>query len=159
MIDAQFVKRGKTVSARRLHNNAKKLDAWFVDYRNLGYVTEVKDQVRHFYICLSFVLSRLNHEHLHISVLNVLHRVTVAHAGPSALQGLLRDRYIRGQVSLYPWVSKTWWTAPDHMVPMAAMVPGWPMPTIMWWTTGCSRQAPIHTPQWWGCRLYLYQGR
>ncbi|XP_039985537.1 procathepsin L [Xiphias gladius] len=44
MIDAQFIKRGKTVSARRLHSNAKKLNVWFVDYRNLGYVTEVKDQ-------------------------------------------------------------------------------------------------------------------
>ncbi|XP_076582013.1 digestive cysteine proteinase 2 [Chaetodon auriga] len=44
VIDAQFVMRGKTVSARRLRNNAKKLDAWVVDYRNMGYVTEVKDQ-------------------------------------------------------------------------------------------------------------------
>uniref|UniRef100_A0A3B4VNV9 Cathepsin 12 n=1 Tax=Seriola dumerili TaxID=41447 RepID=A0A3B4VNV9_SERDU len=44
IIDTQFVKRGRTVSARRLRDNARKLDAWFVDYRNLGYVTEVKDQ-------------------------------------------------------------------------------------------------------------------
>ncbi|KAM7410347.1 hypothetical protein PAMA_001676 [Pampus argenteus] len=43
-MDAQFVKRGKTASARWLRNNAKKSDTWFVDYRNLGYVTEVKDQ-------------------------------------------------------------------------------------------------------------------
>uniref|UniRef100_A0A8C2XCW5 Cathepsin 12 n=1 Tax=Cyclopterus lumpus TaxID=8103 RepID=A0A8C2XCW5_CYCLU len=43
-IDSQFVKRGKTVSGRRLRNNAKKLQAYFVDYRNMGYVTEVKDQ-------------------------------------------------------------------------------------------------------------------
>lgn len=46
MIDAQFVKRGKTVSPRKLRANARKLDSWFVDYRNTGYVTEVKDQVR-----------------------------------------------------------------------------------------------------------------
>ncbi|XP_029938416.1 cathepsin L1 [Salarias fasciatus] len=44
MIDAQFVRRGRDVSARRLRNIAKKLDGWFVDYRSLGYVTEVKDQ-------------------------------------------------------------------------------------------------------------------
>ncbi|XP_053286125.1 procathepsin L [Pleuronectes platessa] len=43
-INAQFVHRGKTVSARRLRINARQLDAWFVDYRNMGYVTEVKDQ-------------------------------------------------------------------------------------------------------------------
>lgn len=46
MINAQFVARGREVSARRLRYNAKKLDAVFVDYRNRGYVTEVKDQVR-----------------------------------------------------------------------------------------------------------------
>uniref|UniRef100_A0A3Q3JBG7 Cathepsin 12 n=1 Tax=Monopterus albus TaxID=43700 RepID=A0A3Q3JBG7_MONAL len=39
-----FAKRGKAISARRLRNNAKKLDGWFVDYRNMGYVTQVKDQ-------------------------------------------------------------------------------------------------------------------
>ncbi|XP_042370270.1 procathepsin L [Plectropomus leopardus] len=44
VINSQFVKRGKTISARRLRNNAKYLDSWFVDYRNMGYVTEVKDQ-------------------------------------------------------------------------------------------------------------------
>lgn len=54
MIDAQFVKRGKTVSARRLRNNAKKFDNWFVDYRNMGYVTEVKDQVRYSQIHLEW---------------------------------------------------------------------------------------------------------
>ncbi|TDH08206.1 hypothetical protein EPR50_G00094890 [Perca flavescens] len=43
-IDSQFVKRGKTVSGRKLRINAKKLDAAIVDYRNMGYVTEVKDQ-------------------------------------------------------------------------------------------------------------------
>lgn len=47
MIDAQFVKRGKTVSSRKLRHNAKKLDGRFVDYSKMGYVTEVKDQVRH----------------------------------------------------------------------------------------------------------------
>lgn len=46
MIDARFVKRGKTASAQQLRHNAQKLDAWSVDYRNMGYVTEVKDQVR-----------------------------------------------------------------------------------------------------------------
>ncbi|XP_068600017.1 digestive cysteine proteinase 2 [Brachionichthys hirsutus] len=44
MIDARFAKRKKTVSSRRLRNNAKQLDARFVDYRKMGYVTEVKDQ-------------------------------------------------------------------------------------------------------------------
>ncbi|XP_029001385.1 procathepsin L [Betta splendens] len=43
-INAQFVKRGKTNSARKLRNAAKKIDASAVDYRNRGYVTEVKDQ-------------------------------------------------------------------------------------------------------------------
>lgn len=45
-INAQFAKRGKTSSARRLRDAAKKVDASAVDYRNMGYVTEVKDQVR-----------------------------------------------------------------------------------------------------------------
>lgn len=44
VIDAQFVKRGKAVSARKLRSNARSLDSYFVDYRNTGYVTEVKDQ-------------------------------------------------------------------------------------------------------------------
>ncbi|XP_077963843.1 digestive cysteine proteinase 2 [Gasterosteus aculeatus] len=44
MIDSQFVKRGKTASSRRLRYNAKKLAAHVVDYRQMGYVTEVKDQ-------------------------------------------------------------------------------------------------------------------
>ncbi|XP_010789462.1 cathepsin L1 [Notothenia coriiceps] len=44
VIDSQFVKRGKTVSSRSLRNAAKKLDALVVDYRKMGYVTEVKDQ-------------------------------------------------------------------------------------------------------------------
>uniref|UniRef100_A0A3B3HVE0 Cathepsin 12 n=1 Tax=Oryzias latipes TaxID=8090 RepID=A0A3B3HVE0_ORYLA len=34
----------KEVSARRLRYNARKSEAGFVDYRNMGYVTEVKDQ-------------------------------------------------------------------------------------------------------------------
>uniref|UniRef100_A0A8C7Y0T4 Cathepsin 12 n=1 Tax=Oryzias sinensis TaxID=183150 RepID=A0A8C7Y0T4_9TELE len=44
VMNAQFVKRGKEVSARRLRYNARKSEAGFVDYRNMGYVTEVKDQ-------------------------------------------------------------------------------------------------------------------
>ncbi|KAF7203317.1 cathepsin L1-like [Nothobranchius furzeri] len=44
VINPQFAKRGKEVSARRLRYNAKKRDAGFVDYRNMGYVTEIKDQ-------------------------------------------------------------------------------------------------------------------
>ncbi|TNN42162.1 Cathepsin L2 [Liparis tanakae] len=44
LIDSQFAKRGKTASSRRLRANAKKLGAYFVDYRTMGYVTEVKDQ-------------------------------------------------------------------------------------------------------------------
>ncbi|KAM8888493.1 procathepsin L [Synchiropus picturatus] len=44
MINVNFAKRGKTVSARWLRSMAKKLKAKTVDYRNLGYVTEIKDQ-------------------------------------------------------------------------------------------------------------------
>ncbi|XP_037324642.2 procathepsin L [Pungitius pungitius] len=44
VIDSQYAKRGKTASSRRLRNNAKKLGAYVVDYRQMGYVTEVKDQ-------------------------------------------------------------------------------------------------------------------
>ncbi|XP_027882685.1 cathepsin L1 [Xiphophorus couchianus] len=43
-INAQFVPRGKEDSAQRLRYNAKKLEAAVVDYRSMGYVTEVKDQ-------------------------------------------------------------------------------------------------------------------
>uniref|UniRef100_A0A3B5AEI2 Cathepsin L1-like n=1 Tax=Stegastes partitus TaxID=144197 RepID=A0A3B5AEI2_9TELE len=43
-INARHVRRGREVSAWRLRNNAKKFDSWFVDYRKMGYVTEVKDQ-------------------------------------------------------------------------------------------------------------------
>ncbi|XP_034036352.1 cathepsin L1 isoform X2 [Thalassophryne amazonica] len=43
-MNAQFAKRGKNTSARKLRENARKLDAWAVDYRNMGYVTAVKDQ-------------------------------------------------------------------------------------------------------------------
>lgn len=46
MIDAQIAKRGKTVAARKLRINAKKFDGMVIDYRQMGYVTEVKDQVR-----------------------------------------------------------------------------------------------------------------
>ncbi|XP_036969326.1 procathepsin L isoform X2 [Acanthopagrus latus] len=43
-INAQFVKRGKIVSSRRLRHNARMLDAKAVDYSKMGFVTEVKDQ-------------------------------------------------------------------------------------------------------------------
>lgn len=46
MIDAQIAKRGKTVASRKLRNCAKKFDGMVIDYRQMGYVTEVKDQVR-----------------------------------------------------------------------------------------------------------------
>lgn len=46
MIDAQVAKRGKTVASRKLRNSAKKFDGMVIDYRQMGYVTEVKDQVR-----------------------------------------------------------------------------------------------------------------
>ena len=99
-INAQFVHRGKTVSARRLRNNARKLDAWFVDYRNMGYVTEVKDQVRHSYIHIQkeFFKSRPNQE----VILDSLLRVTVAPAGPSAPPEPSRDKSTREPVSLSP---------------------------------------------------------
>uniref|UniRef100_H3C206 Cathepsin 12 n=1 Tax=Tetraodon nigroviridis TaxID=99883 RepID=H3C206_TETNG len=44
MIDAQIAKRGKTVAARKLRHIAKKFDGMVIDYRQMGYVTEVKDQ-------------------------------------------------------------------------------------------------------------------
>ncbi|KAM3619703.1 uncharacterized protein V6R79_012335 [Siganus canaliculatus] len=44
VMDARFAKRGKTVSSRKLRYTAQLLDARAVDYRNMGYVTEVKDQ-------------------------------------------------------------------------------------------------------------------
>ncbi|KAM4629035.1 digestive cysteine proteinase 2 [Polymixia lowei] len=43
-INAQFVKRGKNASARRLRHNAENLGVVALDYRAMGYVTEVKDQ-------------------------------------------------------------------------------------------------------------------
>lgn len=46
MINAQIAKRGKTVSPQKLRINAKKFDGTVIDYRQKGYVTEVKDQVR-----------------------------------------------------------------------------------------------------------------
>lgn len=118
----------------------------------MGYVTEVKDQVRHSYVHFERVFIQIGSwTPLNLLyVLNVLHRVTVAHAGPSALRELLRDKYTRGQASLYLWVNKTWSTAPNLTVPMAATVPGWPTPTTTWSTTGWRRQAAIRTPQWWG---------
>lgn len=44
VMDARFAKRGKTVSSRKLRYTAQLLDVRAVDYRNMGYVTEVKDQ-------------------------------------------------------------------------------------------------------------------
>ncbi|XP_056132803.1 procathepsin L [Lampris incognitus] len=44
IINAQFVKRGKNVSAQILRENAEMLGAVAVDYRAMGFVTEVKDQ-------------------------------------------------------------------------------------------------------------------
>lgn len=87
----------------------------------------------------------------------MLHRVSVAHVGLSAPRELLRDKYSRTQVNSFRWVSKTWWTAPDHTVLLAAVVPGWPMPMTTWSTTGCSRHPATLTPQWWGCWLCLHQ--
>lgn len=98
MIDAQFVQRGKIVSARKLRNDAKKLDSVFVDYRMLGYVTEVKDQVRYFEFPDECLYSRLNHDHL---CLHDVCRVIAVLVGPSALQELLRDKCTRRRVSLY----------------------------------------------------------
>lgn len=46
MINAQIAKRGKTVSPKKLRIDAKKFDGTVIDYRQKGYVTEVKDQVR-----------------------------------------------------------------------------------------------------------------
>ncbi|CAL8256096.1 unnamed protein product [Merluccius merluccius] len=44
MINAHFAKRGKTVSPRKLRQNAQRMSVVGVDYRAMGYVTEVKDQ-------------------------------------------------------------------------------------------------------------------
>uniref|UniRef100_A0A674PHY4 Cathepsin 12 n=1 Tax=Takifugu rubripes TaxID=31033 RepID=A0A674PHY4_TAKRU len=42
--DLVRTKRGKTVASRKLRNSAKKFDGMVIDYRQMGYVTEVKDQ-------------------------------------------------------------------------------------------------------------------
>lgn len=85
---------------------------------------------------------------------NIAHRATVAHAGPSVLREPLRDSCTRRPVSLYLWVNRTWWTAPNLTAPMAAAEPGWPTPTTTWSATGYSRRAPTRTPQWWGSISY-----
>lgn len=147
-----FAKRGKNISSRKLRNHAKKVDGLTVDYRLLGYVTEVKDQVKTVNsIHVQWFWSRLNHDHMGT---NIAHRATVVHAGPSVLREPLRDSCTRRPVSLYLWVNRTWWTAPNLTVPMAAAEPGWPMPTTTWSATGYSRRAPTRTPQWWGSIFY-----
>lgn len=45
LINAHYVKRGKTISSRKLRYQALTVDARAVDYRSMGFVTEVKDQV------------------------------------------------------------------------------------------------------------------
>lgn len=45
IINAHHVKRGKTISSRKLRYHASTVDASAVDYRSMGFVTEVKDQV------------------------------------------------------------------------------------------------------------------
>lgn len=45
VINAKYVKRGKTISSRKLRYHASTVDASAVDYRSMGFVTEVKDQV------------------------------------------------------------------------------------------------------------------
>lgn len=45
IINAHYVKRGKTISSRKLRYHAVTVDASAVDYRSMGFVTEVKDQV------------------------------------------------------------------------------------------------------------------
>lgn len=77
-------------------------------------------------------------------------RATAVLAGPSALREPSRVSCTRRPVSSYPWVSRTWWTAPSPTVPTAAAEPGWPTPTTTWSATGYSRRAPTRTPQWWG---------
>ncbi|XP_030228991.1 cathepsin L1 [Gadus morhua] len=44
MINPHFAKRGKTTSPRKLRQNALRLGVVGIDYRAMGYVTEVKDQ-------------------------------------------------------------------------------------------------------------------
>lgn len=99
MINAQIAKRGKTVSSRKLRHSAKKFDGMVIDYRQMGYVTEVKDQVR-------TGSSRRDGgfafapEILCDDVL--VCRATVAPVGPSALQEPLRDKSSRRRVSSSP---------------------------------------------------------
>ena len=50
MINPHFAKRGKTTSPRRLRQNALRSGVVGVDYRAMGYVTEVKDQVVHTFV-------------------------------------------------------------------------------------------------------------
>lgn len=45
VMNAQHVKRGKTISSRKLRYHASTVEASAVDYRSMGFVTEVKDQV------------------------------------------------------------------------------------------------------------------
>ncbi|XP_028855872.1 cathepsin L1 [Denticeps clupeoides] len=44
MINGQTKRRGKSASARKLRFNARRLGLVTIDYRSMGYVTEVKDQ-------------------------------------------------------------------------------------------------------------------
>ncbi|XP_075895350.1 digestive cysteine proteinase 2 [Nelusetta ayraudi] len=44
VMNAQHVKRGKTISSRKLRYHASTVEASAVDYRSMGFVTEVKDQ-------------------------------------------------------------------------------------------------------------------
>lgn len=45
-INSNVARLGKTASAQRLRYLSRRLKASAVDYRTMGYVTEVKDQVR-----------------------------------------------------------------------------------------------------------------
>jgi hypothetical protein len=52
MINPHFAKRGKTTSPRKLRQNALRLGVVGIDYRAMGYVTEVKDQVINLFVFL-----------------------------------------------------------------------------------------------------------
>lgn len=45
-VNGNAYKKGKTGNARKLRYHARKLSLTSVDYRQMGYVTEIKDQVR-----------------------------------------------------------------------------------------------------------------
>lgn len=94
IINAQYVKRGKTISSRKLRYHALTVDASAVDYRSMGFVTEVKDQVGN--TSIPPEVAKIQ------TTTNIVCRATAVPAGPSAPREPLRVSCTRRQVSSYP---------------------------------------------------------